>query len=455
MASNSDELKTQAVACHKAGDHEKALALYGRALARWPQDVDLLSNLGVLLRAEKRLEDALEVLFLAHERAPDRLSVRVSLANILDDMGRHDEAATLRFRIVEDQPEEPRHVAFLARSLRNAGRLEEAANVLRKQLAKANPTPELRLEYALHQLSLGNYAEGFRHYLARREAKLVDLPNTDLPRWTGQPIDGKTILVLPEQGMGDVVNFARFLPYLKERGATVHLMTRAPVHRLLQGVPGVDAVVTDPVRGTEYAYWTSGMDIPVDYFHFRQSVPQPTRLSVPDDSRKRAISLTQAHRDKLKVGVAWTGSAGYDRNTMRSVPHRLFRDLADIPGLQLFSLYKGPALSDFYADGSAAFILDVASGDRDLADCAAMIAEMDIVVTVCTVTAHIAGALRKEVWTLLHWEPFWLYGLEGETTPWYDSMRLFRQEYPYDWTGVFSEVRQGLTDKAEDKAKCV
>ena len=143
----------------------------------------------------------------------------------------------------------------------------------------------------------------------------------------------------------------------------------------------------------------------------------------------------------------WTGSPGYDRNPFRSCSHQQFLQLCDVADVRLFSLYKGPFLDDYVKDGTSAFIIDTASSDRDFADCAATIEAMDLVITTDTVTAHIAGSLGKEVWNLLHWDAFWLYGHTGDRTPWYPSMKLFRQKDPGDWDGLFATVKAALAER--------
>lgn len=180
--------------------------------------------------------------------------------------------------------------------------------------------------------------------------------------------------------------------------------------------------------------------------HFAEggAIPATTRLAIPDDSRARARRLTAPFRDQFRVGVVWCGSVTYRANAFRSFPHTELHALLDIPGLQLVSLYKRPELAAFQADGTSAFILDAGGTDRDFADCAALMEEMDLVVTSDTVTAHLAGSLGRPVWTLLHWDAFWLWQLDRDRTPWYPSMRLIRQDHPRDWSSVFARVRDDL-----------
>jgi hypothetical protein len=149
----------------------------------------------------------------------------------------------------------------------------------------------------------------------------------------------------------------------------------------------------------------------------------------------------------FKVGVVWSGSSTYKGNVFRSFTHREFLPMANVPNVQLFSLYKGPFLDAFHKDGSAALIIDAAGTDRDFADCAATMREMDLIITSDTATAHIAGSLGIPVWVMLHWDAFWVYRHTGDTTQWYPSMRLFRQNKPQDWTSVFDAAHAALIEK--------
>ncbi|MEC7763684.1 MAG: tetratricopeptide repeat protein [Pseudomonadota bacterium] len=441
---DGQRLKTDAVKRHMDGDPAGARQLYYQALILRPDDAEIWTNLGTAHRALKQHDAALAAQRAAFERDPGNPVVRNNLCNALDDLGFHDEAVPLRREMLEGDPGSAKKQAALARSLFQSGQVAESEAVIQAAFRTGAPGADVSLEHAMQCLTKGNYGEGFRYYLHRRNAGLISLPHTSVERWTGQDPTGKSILVLPEQGFGDTVCFSRFLPYLKERGATTHVLVRPPLQRLMQRMDGADTLLSDLRPGQPYDYWTSLMDIPVDHFHFRETIPDPVHLTLPDAALKRAAQLTSAHAGKLKVGCCWRGSEGYERNEARSMSHRDLLDMAALDGVQFFSLYKGPALDALHADGSAATILDAGGSDADLADCAAMIDAMDLVITTDTVTAHIAGSLGKPVWNLLHWEPFWLYGTDATRTPWYPTMRLYRQSRPGDWSQVLDNVKADL-----------
>ncbi|MCP1167628.1 tetratricopeptide repeat protein [Limimaricola litoreus] len=431
---------------HRAGDLAAARPLYVDWLAARPDDGLMWTNFGALLRAQGLLEQALR----AQRRAQRLLggtnaTLRNNLANILTDLGQNEEAIALRRAGLEAGPDDPQDRAMIGRALRASGRAEEAVEELRAARAAHPDHVEIRLQLALLLLSCGRYAEGFAEYAVRWQTDEMGPRRTIAPRWAGEPIEGRSVLVLPEQGFGDVVAFSRFLPLLHRMGAgQVILQAKRPLARLLARLEGVDRVV--PVAaGPEVDLQVEMMDLPTIAFARDPAVPPPARLAVAEDSRERARRRLAHHPRGLRVGVVWTGSEGYRANAARSFPHERLLELSEIPGVQLFSLYKGPAAAAFHADGSAAFIPDLGSSDRDFADCAALMLEMDLILTSDTATAHIAGSLGRPVWTLLHHDAFWLWGQSGATTPWYPSMRLFRQARPRDWDGVFAQVSRALS----------
>nr|WP_245218585.1 tetratricopeptide repeat-containing glycosyltransferase family protein [Rubellimicrobium aerolatum] len=446
-------MRDRAVAAHRAGRRAEALPLYAAALARAPRDAGLWTNLGALLRAESRHDLALQAQERAFALLPADPGIRNNLANILNDLGQHERSLSLRRDLLSDAPDDPSHPAMAGKALRSLGRLDEGIALLDDALRRFPDDAETQVQLALTELAAARYADGFRHYAARWRTGELTPRRIDAPKWDGGPLDGRTILVLPEQGFGDALCFARVLPTLRRfNPARVALLAEAPLLRLMQGVDGADHVGPGAPPGG-FDVWVDMMDLPTLHFAATDTIPPPTRLHIPDDSRARARALTAPVRDRFKVGVVWCGSVTYRGNAFRSFPHTELHALLDLPGLQLVSLYKGPELAAFQADGTSAFIIDAGSADRDFADCAALMEEMDLIVTSDTVTAHLAGSLGRPVWTLLHWDAFWLWGPTGDATPWYPSMRLIRQSAPRDWPGVLARVRADLKALLRDRTQ--
>lgn len=449
MSDDLFALRRDAVKAHKAGELDTAQQLYGDYLARRPDDPGVWSNLGALHRANRQHQMALR----AHQRAialsPDDLGLLNNMANILSDLGEYDASIEIRQRIMAQSDAPADQLAMYGRCLRGKGDYGGAIKHLNQAILQAPDEVELRMQRALAKLADGQYREGFDEYRVRWQAGELTKRNLTLPQWDGRPLDGLRLLVLPEQGLGDVVLSMRFLPVLRETGGPVRVVVPKPLMRLFSGIDGVTFKTADSPGAMDADYWTNVMDLAVPHFASNNNVPAPVRLTIPDDATARAKVMVAPYDEAFKVGVVWSGSATYKGNAFRSFSHRDFLPLTDVPGVQLFSLYKGPYLEPYLADGSAAFIVDAASEDRDLADCAATMSQMDLIITTDTATAHIAGSLGLPVWTLLHWDPFWLWSHDGDTTPWYPSMRLFRQSKPLDWSAVLATVTKSLGDAAK------
>ena len=440
----------RAISAHRNQRYDEALKGYTTYLANRPEEAGIWTNLGALYRSLKAHDLALAAQQRAHELDPGSANIRRNLANILTDTGQGERAADIRRALVEEGDSDPELRAMIGKALRSVQRYDEGVEVLRALTAEHPDHAEARVQLALTLLARGDYAEGFEAFQARWETGELTPRSVPAPKWKGEDLTGKRILVMPEQGFGDAVAFARFIPVLRQFSPEqVLLQVEKPLARLFAEVDGVDemAPAFDPGR---FDCYVDMMDLPMIHFAREDEVPAPTRLAVPADSVERARRLTAPFTDHLKVGVVWCGSLTYRGNSFRSFSHRDLLPLLDLPRTQLFSLYKGPRLQDLHADGTGAMILDTASTERDFADNAAMMREMDVVVTSCTATAHIAGSLGVETWILLHWDSFWMWGKDSDRTPWYPSARLYRQEVPRDWAGVIARVRADLAGRTPE-----
>lgn len=440
------------IAAHRAGRLDEALRHYADHLDRAPQDAGIWSNLGVVLRQKQLHDQALR----AQERAialdPQAEGIRSNYANVLSDIGRYDDSIALRRLVLAERPGDAMHKAMIGRCLRGKGAYAEAIAYLQTAIAAHPDEAELRIQLAFAQLGAGDHLAGFANYRARWKGGELTPRNLPWPEWQGGDAARKTLLVLPEQGFGDAVLFARYLPRLKNLGARVLFHVDRPLQRLFSALPGIDrsgglARPDEPVDA-----WVNLMDLPLADPRAKPGIPPPAPLHVPQEARQRARRIVAPFREKFRIGVVWTGSVTYKGNVFRSFSHREFLPLADMPGVQLFSLYKGPELAAYQADGSNAFILDTASTDHDFADCAATMQEMDLIITSDTATAHIAGSLGLPTWVVLHWDAFWVYTHAGETTPWYPTMRLFRQDRPRDWSAPFKAIMAELPALQEARA---
>ena len=304
-------------------------------------------------------------------------------------------------------------------------------------------------------LSLARYAEGWPYYEARYdtrlEAKWIPLPELPFPQWAGEPLRGKSILLWPEQGFGDEIQFVRYAPMLKARGASsVSLVCKPPLKDLLKTAAGVDRVLA------------SGEPVPPhDYWSFLLSVPLrvgTTLGSIPNSLPYLGANVHCVHywRDHLptegfKVGLVWRGAADHKNDANRSLPDlAALAPLWAIPGIRFVSLQKGSGAQEAISPPAGQPILALGHEIRDFADTAAIVAQLELVICVDTAIAHLAGALGKPCWVLLpaigcDWR--WLH--ERTDSPWYPDpgvMRLFRQALGGSWRETIAEVAQALRE---------
>ncbi len=448
-----NDVFSEAVKKHRAGEQDEAAKLYRLCIAHQPNSVTAWTNLGALLRSQKKLLPAIACHRKAIELNPDSVNARSNLANALADIGDCVEAIEIREKLVEEFPDEWGRVRDLAIAYRGAWRNQDAVDLIDRTVARLGEDEEALLQRSLAHLMLGNWAEGFSDFEARYAGDEVALPkNAPWPRWMGEDLTGRSIIVLPEQGFGDAILMARFIPQLKALGAAhVAMVAKGPLLRLVGDIEGVDQVLPGAKRSQHFDFYTPNMSLPHLVGMVDGDTPPPVpKLTIPDDSAERARKLMHAFRDRFKIGVVWTGSLTYRANHRRSTTPESFIRLANVPGVQLFSLYKGDAHQDYVDSGMASVIVDACGQDRDFADTAAMIDKMDLMITTDTAVVHVAASLGKPVWNMLTWEGFWLYGAD-QTTPWYPSMRLFRQNRSGNWESVFADVEAALKAHLEER----
>ncbi|PLS20856.1 tetratricopeptide repeat protein [Neptunicoccus cionae] len=440
------DLRDGAIARHQKGDRATARDLYRAYLARAPKDGAIWSNLGALFRSEKNYPLAVVCQQKALQIDPENDSVLNNAANALFDAGEPEQALELRRKALAKNPSNPENWSSLGKYLRALGRHTEAKEQLQKAIASHPDDPELHIQLSFALLALGDYPNGFAEFDWRWKGDEISLPDMPMPKWSGEDLAGKTLLVTPEQGFGDTILMARFLKGVADMGAEVRLSVKQPLHRVFEGLAGMSrfALTTADLEGCDF--WAPMMDLPRYLGTTIDTLPAPTRLSVPKDSKERAEALLAPFENDFKVGVLWSGSVTYRANHKRSFSHQQFLQLADIPNLQMFSLYKGPLTQAYHADGTSCVILDAAGNDRDFADSAALIQQLDLVITMDSAIAHVAGSLGAKVWNLLHSEAYWLYEPYQDHTPWYPSMRLIRQDKSGDWDSVFAKLRTELEE---------
>lgn len=437
-------LRVQAVKLHQAGKTAEAVPLYRRYLLARPGDAGIWCNLGVAMRERRAFSVAEACYRRALEIAPDDPAAMGNLGNVLKDVDRLDEAIDLHRRLLAKNPEDDRGRHNYAVALREAARLEEAAAELDVLVARQPENATYRWDRALVLLHLGRSVEGWQDYEARRETGEVRPRDYPQPEWSGDPLAGRTLYVYPEQGFGDTLMALRFLPPLAAQGASVVLECKPPLRRLLEGVAGVSRLVTPEDRFAAFDLHCTLMTVPRLVGAEVTAPGAPAGLSVPQAARDKVAPLLAPGRDRFKVGVVWSGSVTFKGNAKRAVSVEQFLAFATVPGVQLYSLQKGPREGELATSGADALMIDIGTRVDDFAETAAAIEMLDLVIMTDSSVAHLCGSLGRPIWNLLPYHPYWIYPIGGDRTPWYPSMRLFRQRTAGDWDEVFARARAEL-----------
>ena len=298
---------------------------------------------------------------------------------------------------------------------------------------------------ALTLLEDGKLKDGFEAYESRWN--LDRNPRRDLgkPLWDGRELKGKTVLVTHEQGFGDMIQFARYLPMVKARGGTVIVEVQPELARLMSTVAGVDRAINRGQPLPEFDFYLPMMSLAHVFETDAGSIPADVPyLAAPDP---QAVQLPANLGSMKRIGIAWAGRPTHRNDRNRSTGFRHFIELLGLPGVSMFSLQKGPASSEIAELGCESLVTDLGGRLKDFADTAAVVSQLDLIVTVDTALAHLAGALGKPVWIALPFAPDWRWMRGRSDSPWYPSARLFRQKRPGAWEGVFGDIRRALRDE--------
>jgi tetratricopeptide (TPR) repeat protein len=438
------------------GRFEEAEKCHLRALEVQPDFVEALSNLGSTYKEAGRLDQAIERFRQALELRPDHPELHYNLGNAWLALGRFEDAEEAFGRAVETAPGHARALSNRGVALREQGRAEDAAASLRAALEIAPDYAEAHWNLGLALLMDGRYEEGWREYEWR--ARIPDFPmrRFKAPSWDGGPLAGRTLLVHAEQGLGDTLQFARYLRLAADAGGRVVFECPPALASLLSRLEGCDAPVPRGGDLPPFDVQAPLMSLPGLLDPGLEKAAAMVPYLAPDAGLAERWKARLGEDGRLKIGIGWQGNPDYRADRRRSVPLARFSGLTRLEGVRLVSLQKGPGVDQL--EGFAAAQRDEGTGIEALGpafddeagafmDTTAVMTNLDLVIASDTAVPHLAGALGREVWLVLPFAPDWRWGRGGETVPWYPTMRLFRQDRPGDWEGVFERVVGALKDR--------
>lgn len=430
-----------ALAAMGRGDWQAARTAFEQAVVLDGGLADAHFSLGRLAQDDGRREDAERHYRAAVAARPDLVEAMGNLGNVVREQGRPEEAVALYDKALAMAPDVAALHANRAVALHELGDLAGAMAAYDRAVALDPDDADTRRNRALAWLLSGRLAEGFAEYewrwKARSFAPLVrDLP---MPRWRGEPAAGRRLFVHAEQGLGDTIQFARYVPVLAAAGWRVALEVQPRLRDLFEGFAGAETVIAsgDPIPPCDFH--VPLLSLPYALKTDADTIPVGVPYLSADPARAAAWreKLAGDAKGAFKVGLAWAGDPRHRNDRHRSVPAAMLKPLLSVPNVRFFSLQFGPGAE---AAADLPGVVDLAPGIGPLAELAAAVSALDLVVSIDTGVVHLAGALGRPVWTLLNMAPDWRWGLEGETTPWYLAMRLFRQKARGDWAAVVADV---------------
>ena len=432
------------------GRYDEALTYYDHALAIRGEIPQIWTNRGRALRNLDRLDEAETSLREALRLKSDFASAHSELGTVLDYLGRFEEAEASVRTALRLRPEDALAHYRLGRVFYHLGRAGEAQASYRTALRLQPDVPEWHMALGLALLLAGEFEEGWKEFewRWRTERMISRRPLLPVPPWNGEAIGDHVILLFADHGHGDTLQFCRYVPRVAAGARRTILAVQPPLVRLMSRLSGVSEIITDGGRPPSSDLWCALMGLPHAVGTTLGTIPAAPYLTAdPADVahwRERLAGLAG-----LRVGLCWAG--GQSRNLSqivvdrrRSITLAALAPLGDIAGVQFISLQKGPPAAEAACPPQGMQFHDFTNGVHDFADTAAVIESLDLVISVDTAVAHLAGALGKLVWVLNRFDTCFRWPRNREDSPWYPSARQFRQPTPGDWQSVISRARDAL-----------
>lgn len=460
----------------------EAIACYRRAVQLDPTLLGAYASLGVALERCNQLDDAAACFREVLRRGGDTAEAHSNLGGLLGRQLKLDEAAQHLRRAVQLDPNSPQALSNLGLVLERLDQLDEARSVLQQAVALAPNHVDVHLNLAMvldrlgdfdralaaadraleldpncerahfsraiGLLRRGQFEAGWPEYEWRAGIEGLSNPTFSQPRFSGQPLTGKTLLLTEEQGRGDTIHFVRYAELIRRQGATVILQCRPELVGILQTVRGIDRVVAVGDDLPDFDFYLPLPGAPGTLGTTLETIPADVPYLLTDPQLSAEWQPKIDAPGKLKVGIAWQGAPANRSDRFRSVPPAEFARLCDVPGVQLYSLQVGAGSEELGQIATPPTVVDLTTGIRDFRDTAAIVEHLDLVIACDTAVVHLAGAMAVDVWIAVAVAPDWRWLLDRADSPWYPTLRIYRQSVAGDWSSVFARICDDLAELA-------
>ena len=418
--------------------YERSHEYFRRAVAIAPNNAMYYVSLSAILIFLRRLIEAEEAARRALALKPDFAIAEVNLGIALMEQGKHDEALYYSEKAGKFLPHHVENLMLRCSLRSRRDEFDQAKAALEQILALHPKDIRATSERGMLELLYGRYDEGWEDYKATYFLSEVSRRRFDVPEWKGEPAPDATVLIQINQGVGDCIQFLRYLTPMRERVGRIVLECHAYTRALYENHPAVDEIVLTNAPA-QYDYYVCSTMLAGLFWKDYGPLPAESYLT-PDALKVERWRQRFAAEPGFKVGVVWAGNTGFVNDHLRSTVLESFAPLKDVSNVRLYSLQKGEPARQLANPPNGLTLIDLADELNDYGDTAAAVANLDLVISVDTSVAHLAGALGKPVWTLIPFVPEWRWLRQGDTTEWYPSMRLFRAETFGGWTEQVERV---------------
>jgi Tfp pilus assembly protein PilF len=476
-----------AVASHRGGDLQAAEPLYRKVLGAQPRNPDALYLLGLVTQATRRYAESAELFQRAVDEQPNNTKYLINLGLSSGGMGlgQTERAIDALRKAVAIDPNIPEAWSNLGNEFRNSAKFEEAIECYEKALqlrpnfadAQCNigvalqetrPTLQPAIEafekaiamdhnfatahwnLGFSLLLLGEFSRGLAEYEWRWKTGTVVIPRQiRRPQWGGELLNCRRIFLHAEQGLGDTIHMSRYVPLVSQRGGTVILECPAPLIPLLKKLPGMAEIIAAGERPPDFDVHCPLMSLPLVFKTTVETIPANVPYLQPEENlRADWARRIPADPNRPRVGLVWAGQPGNKNDRNRSIRLEQLASLAEAKNARFYSVQKGAASEQTKNPPAGMTITDFTADIHTFADTAAMAANLDLIITVDTSVAHVGGAIGTPVWILIPYRPDWRWMLDRDDSPWYPTMRIFRQKTRGDWGEVIERVKQALLEFA-------
>ena len=434
--------------CHLArvlfqgGAPQSAAELYQRALALDPKRYEIYNDLGLVLTNLGNFGAAIEAFRRSLRLNPRSAKTIASLGYLFECKGDLISAADAYRDAIKLDPELVAAYGDLGFVLYGLGELAEAADCFHRLRALRPDSAEATANLGLIHLLQGDLSLGWAEYESREKVGIGDDRRLVQRRWKGEAFGGERILLYAEQGLGDTLQFVRYVPLVAARGGQIVLEVQPELRRLLAGTDGASYVVSRGETLPEFTWQCPLVSLPLAFGTELNTIPAKVPYVCPDPPQVAAWQK-RLQGNTRRIGLAWDGNPSMHRDRLRSIPLEQLVPLMNVPCTTFYSLQLGPGREQVIQIPDAR-IVDLAADLKDFADTAAIVANLDLVISVDTSVAHLAGAMGKPVWILLNKGCDWRWLLEREDSPWYPTARLFRQTTAGEWQEVVNQIEHAL-----------